>query len=139
MNSKQKKLFQQAQKYAGSAQHTYTSLAKAFEKDVTFHDAFLKIAQQKEKALAVLEKTSGLTTKSGKSESTFVLVMMKVFGKKRILKLMAGSETEQGDVLRTLSKEFPALKSIAQETYLQTNSLLRLRDQLIHSKKRKKR
>ena len=132
MNSKQKKLFQQTQKYAGSAQHTYTSLAKAFEKDVTFHDAFLKIAQQK-------EKTSGLTTKSGKSESAFVLVMMKVFGKKRILKLMAGSETEQGDLLRTLSKEYPALKSIAQETYLQTNTLLRLRDQLIHSKKRKKR
>ena len=64
---------------------------------------------------------------------------MKVFGKKRILKLMAGSETEQGDLLRTLSKEYPALKSIAQETYLQTNTLLRLRDQLIHSKKRKKR
>lgn len=138
MNKKQEKQFIKVQKYASSAISTYAALADSFPDNILFHDAFLKISEQKARDLKLLETTSHLSTPSKGSESTFILRMMKLLGKKRILKMMAESEAEQGDLLRSLSKDYPALKSIAQETYLQRNTLYRLRDQMIHLKKNRK-
>lgn len=138
MNNKQTKLFKQTQKYASSATLTYKALAESFKDKVTFYDAFMKISEQKKKYVTVLEQASNLPTPSGSSESRFILIMMKLLGKKRILKMMAESEAEQGDYLRKLANDFPQLKNIAQETYLHRNTLLRLRDQLKHEKKSKK-
>ncbi len=135
---KEKKLLENAQQYAVDAAYTYRNIAQLFGKDASYSEPLLKIAEQKDKVASMLEGLSGIQLEAKHSDYKFLKIWKRIFGNASLFKNMAGSENEQGDVLRKLAQVYPQLKPIAQEYYLQSSTLRRLEDRIKKSKKRRK-
>ncbi len=134
-DKKELKKVLKAQQFALDAAYTYENLLVFFEKDNTYRDPLMKISEQKEKLANVLEGISGKQLEAKHGDFRFLKIWRRIFGNSSMFKNMAGSETEQGDLLRNLAKTYPNLKPYAQENYIQASTLRRLQDR---SKKRKK-
>lgn len=139
MDKKDLKHLKKAQQYAVDTQESYQALAEYFKDDPAWSEPLQKIADQKQKQARILASISGLKLTPDEKEKKFVLRAMKFARRKWLLKTMAASENEQGDILRHLAVHYPQLKSVSQEVYLQSASIMRLRDRYIKEKRSKRR
>ena len=136
MDKKHEKMLAKAQQYAANAVITYEGIAQMFDKDPSFSEPLLKAARSRQKtitALAVITKKEV----TGTDADLKFLKRWSILGTRRLFLDMAGSEKEQGDVLRELAKDYPTLKTHAQDYYLQASALTRMADRLKHKKKKK--
>lgn len=134
--TKTNRLLKKSLQFALDSVITYETAAERFS-DLTYSEPMRKTAKDKQRHAEVLQRLYPKTLKAGRGDAHFMRAWSCLFGKKSMLKNMAGAEKEQGDRLRVLAKEYPELRSLSKETYLHSTSMLRLRDRLKHKRKKR--
>ncbi len=126
MNSNRQKELLKILKYASDSIPVYEMMAgKA--KDPRVREALLKIRDDKQSHVSLMERQTGSTAVQGKGDRRFFSVIRGVFGLKGTMNMMAQSEYDAANEHEKLTNTYPWLKRVVQDERRHGDTLVRLK------------